>query len=150
MSNRVSSPATRFSRSALVALLALGVAACGASVVPVPAPADAERAAARWADADLDQLTAGRTLYVQKCSGCHTLVAPHARSPEAWPAMVDAMARRIRLGDPERDLITRYVVTMSELRGVAPSAPSARAAEPDPAAADVGPLGQPQVDAELR
>ena len=45
-------------------------------------------------------------------------------------------------------LITRYVVTMSELRVPAP--PSARAAEPDAAAAGVGPLGQPQVDTQLR
>lgn len=56
--------------------------------------------------------------------------------------------RGLRLGDRERDLITRYVVTMSELRAAAP--PSARAAEPDAAAAGVGPLGQPQVDTQLR
>ncbi|TNF23936.1 MAG: hypothetical protein EP329_26240, partial [Deltaproteobacteria bacterium] len=95
----------------LAVLVGLGASACGGTVLPAPVAADAERASARWPDADLGQLTRGRTLYLQKCSGCHALVAPHARKPEAWPPAVNAMAAKINLPDRDRELITRYVVT---------------------------------------
>ena len=106
---------------AFAALLTLGAAACGAAAVPVPVAADAARASARWPDADLGQLTSGRNLYVRKCGGCHTLVPPRTRPPEAWPPIVEVMATRIGLPERERELITRYVVTISDLAPTASS-----------------------------
>jgi|GEM_PF-449970 len=140
------------SRSSLTLVVAAAtmMTACAGNVAPVPVAGDAERATVRWADADLDQLNTGRRLYVQKCSGCHALISPRAHSPEAWPAEVNEMAIKINLPDGDRELITRYLVTMSELSGPAGSEPSPRAAEADAPAAGVDPLGEAAVDPEVR
>ncbi|MCA9514077.1 MAG: hypothetical protein KC635_03975 [Myxococcales bacterium] len=96
------------------------VAAC-ATAVPRPTEGDQARAAARWPDLGPTDLDDGRALYVNRCSGCHALVPPKSRPPMAWPHEVALMSERAGLDDRERELVTRYVVTMSEERPASPA-----------------------------
>ena len=119
---------------ALLLLSALA-GACG-SAPPLPGPGDVARAQSRWPDASPDQLTAGRDLYIARCAGCHTLHAPSAFPPVAWPRLVLAMAPRAALAADGADLVRRYLVTMSELAH--PAAPAPEGAEELPDAPDPG------------
>ncbi len=92
-------------------LVCLLLSAC-VSVIPVPDPTDGVWAQTRWPDTTLDSLSRGRALYVNKCSGCHSLYVPSTIAAARWPAMVERMTRRANLRDDERDLILRYVITV--------------------------------------
>ena len=76
---------------------------------------DAQRARERWPEASLESLEAGRQAYVARCSGCHALHLPEERPPEVWPKMVAQMERDqgVRVRPEERELILRYLMTMS-------------------------------------
>jgi hypothetical protein len=87
--------------------------ACAATQVPVPTPQQAESAAQRWPGTTSEDLVAGRTLYVDRCSGCHTLPLPDSKSAEAWPKVIDEMADRSKLTKDERTRVLRYLVTVS-------------------------------------
>jgi mono/diheme cytochrome c family protein len=91
-------------------LLALALAGCGTSIVQ-PDAGDVAWARERWPDASLESLQRGRALYVQRCSGCHSLRAPAEEPPEKWPDFVAAMVedQDVRLGADERALIERYL-----------------------------------------
>lgn len=53
----------------------------------------------------------GRTLYVRKCSACHTLHLPAAYPAERWPAIMEAMKGEAKLTEEEARDIERYVLT---------------------------------------
>ena len=59
----------------------------------------------------LDALRAGRSLYVNKCSGCHSLIAPDRHSDVEWRQEVDEMVARkkIRLGPGDKESLLRYL-----------------------------------------
>lgn len=113
MSRRVSWWASTFSLAALLA-------AC-ASALPRPTEMDHTRASARWPGLGPTDLEDGRSLYVSRCGSCHAHVGPYARSPEAWPHEVERMSERAGLDEHERELVTRYIVTMSEARAEPPA-----------------------------
>ena len=89
------------------------VGAC-APAMPEPSANDATMAAKRYPGVTVEDLAAGRTTYVSKCSRCHNLFRPSERSPEAWPAIVKDMGARAKLSADETAAVERYVVTMSE------------------------------------
>lgn len=91
-------------------LLMLGGCAGG---LPHPSAEVASRAARATPGVTLESLEAGRTLYVQHCSGCHNLVVPTDKTPEQWPVWVGKMAERANLTAEERVLIERYLVALS-------------------------------------
>jgi mono/diheme cytochrome c family protein len=104
-------PARRLATLSLVA--SLGVTAGCAAALRHPAPQDALLVAPRWPGTTLDDLERGRSLYVRRCSGCHTLVLPGAHPPEEWPRLVDEMAAKGRLRSGERDDVVRFLVAVA-------------------------------------
>jgi hypothetical protein len=82
----------------------------GCAPILVPTEADAVRASVEWPGTTVAALTAGRRLYVQRCSGCHALYRPESRPPTAWPKIVRDMAVRSKLTEAMAQDITRYLV----------------------------------------
>lgn len=95
----------------LTASMVLGVLtlAC-AGLLPPVTPALVERAGSRWPDSSEASLKRGRRLFVDRCSGCHSLVLPREHSEEEWVEWLDAMQERARLTPQERELVLRYLV----------------------------------------
>jgi len=99
-------------------LATLAVAAAFAGCVgQVPDPTDAHvaAAAAQWPGTTRATLAQGRRLYVDRCSGCHSLVLPSAQPPGSWPSAVDEMADRARLSPREATAVIRYLVAVAEV-----------------------------------
>lgn len=96
-------------------VLALVVAACAGSRMPVPTAADASRASAHFPDVTLSELSHGRTLYVSRCGSCHTLKPPSELSPAQWQVEVDEMREKngVKLDDAEARAIVRYLAIAS-------------------------------------
>jgi len=102
-------------RRLAIASLAAGLcvtAACAAALRQAT-PADAVRLAPRWPGTTLEDLQRGRSLYVRRCSGCHTLILPGAHPVEEWPGLVDGMADKARLRPGERDDVVRFLVAVA-------------------------------------
>jgi mono/diheme cytochrome c family protein len=85
----------------------LALAACAVNL-PVPDLAMAGGDAAR-----LEELQAGRRLYVNKCSGCHALEAPEARADAVWASEIEEMLakKKVRLSHHERERLVLYLTT---------------------------------------
>lgn len=96
------------------ALVLLFFAGCATNAVPYPSASQVARARARWPDATRASLEHGRKLYVARCSGCHTLYAPTSRAAPRWAAIVEEMAPRAKLSPHEAELVTRYLVAVSD------------------------------------
>jgi hypothetical protein len=64
-------------------------------------------------EALLSELRRGREIYVDKCSGCHSLHPVDAFDDARWKAEVLEMsaAKKIRLAESERDTLLRYLTT---------------------------------------
>lgn len=82
-------------------------AAC-APGLPVAGALDAARAAST-----VEQLNAGRALYVAKCTGCHSAHPPADFAASEWPAHVADMRTDAKLQPDEEASITRYLVTFA-------------------------------------
>ena len=91
------------------------VAACGPAAPRVTAQ-HAAWAQSQWPTATQAELEHGRTLYMQKCSGCHRPPAPTDHAPADWPGEVAEMRERAHLEPDEATLIERYVVTLASAR----------------------------------
>jgi hypothetical protein len=100
-------------RALVPSILVLGFVACATTQVPMPSPQQAESAAHRWPGTTQEDLVAGRAIYVEKCSGCHTLPLPESKSADAWPKVIDEMADRSKLSQEDRTRVLRYLVTVS-------------------------------------
>jgi diheme cytochrome c len=103
------------SRFALVMLLALS--AC-AGALPMVTESDARRTGT-----PLDLLAAGRTRYIDKCSGCHVPFAPDHLTAAAWPAEVAEMSERARLAPADREIIVAYLAAFAAEAQVASPLP---------------------------
>ncbi len=88
-------------------LLAVVLAACGMEP-PHATALDAQRS-----NVALDQLTRGRGLLIQKCSGCHHTPLPTEHLATDWPSKLDEMAARSSLDAQQRQLIEQYLVVMA-------------------------------------
>lgn len=102
------------SRVAAVAGSLLLAAAC-VGQLPDPTDAHVAAASAQWPGTTRAQLVEGRRLYVNRCSGCHSLVLPSALAAGSWPSAVDEMAERSQLSPEEAATVTRYLVAASEV-----------------------------------
>jgi cytochrome c5 len=102
-------------RAALLSLWV--VAGCGSAMAPPVTAANAAWAQTRWpeasAEASLEQLRRGRSLYVARCASCHLAVAPRDVRAAEWPAHLTEMQERANLSSDERLLVERYVVTLA-------------------------------------
>ncbi len=81
--------------------------------LPHPTDADGVKAARLWPGTTRTDLEYGRQLYVDNCSGCHSLHPPAAVLPEQWPGKVGEMKARAKLKVHEIGPLTRYLVLMS-------------------------------------
>jgi hypothetical protein len=96
----------------LAALAFLAGGGCAAGLRQ-PVPGDVGSAAPAWPGTTLGDLQRGRSLYVRRCSSCHTLYLPSAYRPQSWPALVESMSEKARLTTAQERDITRFVVTLS-------------------------------------
>jgi len=97
-----------------IAFAALGLtlgAGCAASL-PRPSTATAARAQGRWPDSTLAQLEQGRSVFVQRCSGCHALPLPDSRTEAEWKKVLDEMGAEAKLTANERVLVERFVLSV--------------------------------------
>ena len=97
-----------------IALAALGLtlgAGCAAAL-PRPSSATVARAQGRWPDSSLAQLEQGRSMFVQRCSGCHALPLPDSRTEAEWKKVMDEMAAEAKLTPDERVLVERFVLSV--------------------------------------
>ena len=97
---------------ALVCASALAAAACAAALRH-PTEADALAVASRYPGTTAADLERGRSLYVRRCAGCHTVPLPSVHTPAEWPEVIGEMAGRARLSPPERADIERFLVAVS-------------------------------------
>ncbi len=98
-------------RAGLLPLLVL-VAACGG--IPRAEPTHVAVARTRYPDADVEMLTRGRTLYVERCGGCHSLPLPSSQSRARWPAIVARMAPRAVVDQTSERAIAAYVYALAD------------------------------------
>jgi hypothetical protein len=93
-------------RGALLVLGLAGLAGC-AIVVPEPTMEMAGGDAAAF-----ETLREGRSIYVNKCSGCHALIAPESRSDAVWREEVDEMLlkKKIRLQPGDREKLIAFLL----------------------------------------
>ncbi len=98
----------------LLALAAAGLVAGCAGVLVKPTEADVPVAERLFPGTTLAHLEKGREIYVARCSSCHGLRLPEDHTPEEWPKLLNAMAPRARLDYRQKELVLRFVMTMSE------------------------------------
>jgi hypothetical protein len=94
-------------------LLSLLVLAGCAGQLPPPTEADALRASSRYPGITVQDLSRGRRMYVEHCSGCHALVRPQIKGPDEWPKLVAEMTERAKLNESTAQEILRYLVVAS-------------------------------------
>ena len=73
------------------------------SYLYVPASSDTT------ATATLDQLTHGRSLYIQNCNACHQLFSPDRFPVSKWKSIIPQMAPRTSMSASEVELVTKYL-----------------------------------------
>ena len=97
--------------SSLVASL---LAACAAEL-PHATQADASRVHDKFPGTNVAQLETGRSLYVERCAGCHQLREPSSETPLAWPTLVAEMRddHGVHLTHDEERGIVAYLVSVS-------------------------------------
>ena len=98
--------------TALVLASALAAAACAATLRH-PTEADARAVAPRYPGTTAADLERGRSLYVRRCAGCHTVPLPGVHTPAEWPEVIGEMAARARLSAQDRADIERFLVALS-------------------------------------
>ena len=99
----------------LPALALLAAAACAGSL-PEVTPAAEAAYAVRWPAADRAQLRTGRALFIQRCSGCHTLPNPARHDAMGWEKVVAEMSGKARLDADGREAVLRYLIYTGEER----------------------------------
>jgi mono/diheme cytochrome c family protein len=104
---------TRTLLGSWLAAAALAATLACAGALRRPGASDADAVASDWPGTTAADLARGRALYVRRCSACHTLVVPSAYPPEAWPALVQAMAERARLSPPQQQDVARLLVALA-------------------------------------
>ena len=57
----------------------------------------------------LQQLTEGRSLYVNSCGSCHSLHLPSEFTKERWLQEINEMQERAKINDSEKQLILNYL-----------------------------------------
>ena len=66
----------------------------------------------------LSDLRGGRELYINKCSGCHSLIPVDRFDDARWTAEVDEMLKlkKVRLSAGDREQLLRYLTTANNPR----------------------------------
>ena len=88
--------------------IAAGLASCknqgtDTSSLYIPTPSDVTPTAT------LEELTQGRSLYIDNCERCHGLYTPESFNSTNWKSIMNQMAPKTRLTTSEVALVTKYV-----------------------------------------
>jgi len=99
--------------------------------VPQPSPMDVERVQPVDPGLTLEEMQAGRAVYVVRCSGCHALHGPGEYRGDQWAPMIARMQKEKKFKIPEHDrvLLERYLVAFSSTSPKLPDAGVVGAAE---------------------
>ena len=64
----------------------------------------------------LTDLRAGRELYINKCSGCHSLIPVDRYDDARWTSEVNEMVKlkKVRLSTGDHDQLLRYLTTAND------------------------------------
>ncbi len=92
------------------ASLVLALAALAGCAVYLPEP---DMMMAGGDDARLSDLKSGRDLYINKCSGCHSLIPIDKFDDARWISEVDEMvkSRKVKMSNDDRERLLRYLTT---------------------------------------
>ena len=82
---------------------------CGGTV-PLPTAEHRSYAENRWQGKN-ENLELGRDMYIEKCSGCHSLIPPAKFGEEKWVEEIKEMKVKAKLSDDEEFAILTYVLT---------------------------------------
>lgn len=82
---------------------------CGGTV-PLPTAEHRSYAENRWQGKNVN-LELGRDMYIEKCSGCHSLIPPAKFGEEKWVEEIKEMKVKAKLSDDEEFAILTYVLT---------------------------------------
>lgn len=110
-----SSPSTSDSRAAAaLAAVCLLLAGCaGGSRIPIPTAKHVEIAGRNGQVTTLAALKVGRSLYIGRCGGCHSLKEPSHLTPPEWVEMVEEMVDNAEINPDQQRAITQYLVALS-------------------------------------
>lgn len=61
------------------------------------------------ANATLEELQQGRTLYINNCGACHNLYSPDSYTPSRWQSILSSMVPRTNLSTADASLVSKYV-----------------------------------------
>ena len=105
---------TTLNKLSLLALLLAPLIGCAAAL-PHATEADASRVNGSFPGATVQELEHGRSLYVERCAGCHQLREPASETPLAWPHLVAEMRddHGVHLTHDEERGIVLYLVSVS-------------------------------------
>jgi mono/diheme cytochrome c family protein len=98
----------------LIALALVPLLGCAAAL-PHATEADAARVSSTYPNTNVSGLEHGRSLYVERCAGCHQLREPASEAPLAWPGLVAEMRNDhgVHLTSDEERGIVAYLVSVS-------------------------------------
>lgn len=81
------------------------------SSLPTPGKDDLKQD--RFDTLSLDELLDGRTLYITKCSGCHSLYLPKQYSSQTWDTILTVMNPKAKITNEEASRIRMYLTVYS-------------------------------------
>jgi hypothetical protein len=95
------------------AAVVLGLALLAGCAVYLPEP---DALMAGGDEGRLSDLRSGRELYINKCSGCHSLIPVDRFDDARWTAEVEEMLKlkKVRMSTGERDQLLRYLTTAND------------------------------------
>lgn len=107
-------------RLLFISLLLASLAAC-VGQVPEPTTQHVARAQSRWPGTTQATLSEGRSLFVERCSGCHTLPIPAEHRAAEWPDVMKRMTPFVRMTPEQLQSVERYLIVASEVANGAPT-----------------------------
>ncbi len=103
-----------------LSLCLASLAAC-VGQVPEPTTQHVARAQHHWPGVTQAKLSEGRELFVERCSGCHTLPIPAEHQAAEWPDVMKRMTPFVRMTPSELKSVERYLIVASEVANGAPA-----------------------------
>jgi mono/diheme cytochrome c family protein len=59
------------------------------------------------------QLETGRSLYLQKCAGCHVAATVREHPASDWPDIIGIMSKKAKLSPADKQAVLAYVLAAS-------------------------------------
>jgi hypothetical protein len=94
----------------IIMMIAHGMSSC-ASSLPTPTVEDTKKYSHR--NYSVYELSAGRDLYIAKCSGCHSLHLPQQYTAATWDTILTNMNPRAKVNPKEAEQIRAYLTLYS-------------------------------------